>query len=183
MGDWTRSLLQLVQDGRDDHGRVSGPCHPWWGLHSKSKGEREAALEAAERGAAAAATKGCDSDGSPKRAPTDAGDAACSDGMDAAPGAAAATSGLYPTIYLEGPYGAPAQAYTEYDTLLLVSTGVGCVAASGQAARLGGRLRGQRRAPPLLCRHRAPPPRAAAERRPPCVQGDPHGVHSKAPGH
>lgn len=104
VGDWTKSLLALVKDGRDDAGRTTGPRLPWWA----SKADRQAGVGGTDQ----AAEAGADEE---KGSSSDAGGGA----------AVAALRPDMPTIYLRGPFGAPAMAFESYDVLVLCSTGVG----------------------------------------------------------
>lgn len=116
MGDWTRSLLQLVRDGRDDRGRVTGPCIPWWG---RRPGQLD--VEAEPAPAAGDVEKG--SKGA-HATPTTSEEEAAAAATGAAGGIAGLSPGM-PTIYVSGPFGAPAMAFERYRVLVLASAGVG----------------------------------------------------------
>ncbi|PRW60582.1 respiratory burst oxidase-like protein B [Chlorella sorokiniana] len=92
VGDWTRSLYQLVKNGQDEEGRVTGLSIPWWMTDQRWR-------EVMDDAAAAE------------------GDAEKADRLT--------DPSKLPTIFMEGPFGAPALHHARYDTLVLAATGVG----------------------------------------------------------
>ena len=121
VGDWTKSLLALVRDGRDDAGRVTGPCIPWWArrVHHQAGAAAKAAAAGTD---VEAGGEGKGKGGKPSPAASE------EEGAGAGAGGGSASVVLrpdLPTIYLQGPFGAPAMAFEHYRVLVLASTGVG----------------------------------------------------------
>jgi hypothetical protein len=114
VGDWTKGLLQLVRDGQDEAGRATGPRFPWWSRRSHK-------FKFAEHSTTALADI---ENGSKDKAAANGKAAAAAVGAEGDDGLAALRADM-PTIYLQGPFGAPAMAFKRYQVLVLASTGVG----------------------------------------------------------
>lgn len=116
MGDWTRALLALVRDGRDDAGRTTGPRIPWWARAVHRQAGQQAVAAAAAGGAADVEKGGDGKAADPSPSASDEGGGA---------GDSLALRPDMPTVYLQGPFGAPAMAFERYSVLVLAATGVG----------------------------------------------------------